>query len=90
MGIFLKLLTSAAGGSSYQQDLQSIVNVLSGAVIAGLVVRIIICSIKMSHEENTEVHKKSIKHCIIAAIITICLTDIYYILSYYFNFGVLI
>ena len=90
MNDFFGLLASTANDTSYQQDLKAIVSVLSGVIKAGLIERIIVCAIKMSHDENKEVQKKSIKHCIIALIINLCVIDIYYILNKYFGFGVFI
>ncbi|MCI8604022.1 MAG: hypothetical protein HFE79_07750 [Ruminiclostridium sp.] len=90
MNDFFGLLASTANDTSYQQDLKAIVSVLSGVITAGLIARIIVCAIKMSHDENKEVQKKSIKHCIIALIINLCVIDIYYILNKYFGFGVFI
>ena len=72
MNDFFGLLASTANDTSYQQDLKAIVSVLSGVITAGLIARIIVCAIKMSHDENKEVQKKSIKHCIIALIINLC------------------
>lgn len=90
MSNLFKLLASNVSDTSYQQDLKAIMNVLSGTVTIGLIARIIVCAIKMSHDENKEVHKKSIKHCIVALIINLCIIDIYYILNKYFGFGVFI
>lgn len=90
MSNLFKLLASNVNDTSYQQDLKAIMNVLSGTVTIGLIARIIVCAIKMSHDENKEVHKKSIKHCIVALIINLCIIDIYYILNKYFGFGVFI
>lgn len=90
MSNLFKLLASNVNDTSYQQDLKAIMNVLSGTVTIGLIARIIVCAIKMSHDENKEVHKKSIKHCVVALIINLCIIDIYYILNKYFGFGVFI
>lgn len=90
MSDFFRLIASTANDTAYQQDLKAIVNVLSGVITTGLIARIVVCAIKMSHDENKEVHKKSIKHCIIALIINLCVIDIYYILNKYFGFGVFI
>lgn len=76
-----------AASTSYTQDLKSIISVLTGAIETGLTMRIIICAIKMSHDEDKMPHKQSIKHCIIAAAVTASIYGIYNILNSYFGFN---
>lgn len=86
-GIVSNMSLLAADTTSYTQDMISIVSVLSGTIEIGLAMRIIICAIKMSHDEDKMPHKQSIKHCIIAAAVTASIYGIYNILNSYFGFN---
>ncbi len=53
------------------ETLDALSNVMQGLILAGLALRVIICAIKLQHEEEEQSrYKKRIRNCIIAAVIT--------------------
>ena len=53
------------------ETLNNLSRVLQGLMLAGLAMRVVVCMIKLTHEEEEQArYKKRIRNCIIAAIIT--------------------
>lgn len=53
------------------ETLDNLSHVMQVLILAGLALRVIVCMIKLTHEEEEQArYKKRIRNCIIAAIIT--------------------
>ena len=61
---------------------------VQGIISAGLVMRIIFCAIKLTHEEDEAPrYKKRIRNCVVMAIIAQLIFPIKEMLTYYFGSG---
>lgn len=66
--------------------INTVISYMQVLMVSALTLRIVICCIKMTHDEQErESLKKKIKHCIIAAVITIVVPTIRNLIEYYFN-----
>lgn len=53
------------------ETLNNLSRVLQGLILAGLALRVVICMIKLTHEEEEQArYKKRIRNCAIAAVIS--------------------
>lgn len=52
------------------ETLNNLSRVLQGLILAGLALRVVICMIKLTNEEEQARYKKRIRNCAIAAVIS--------------------